>query len=106
MICSPMQAQEEVSAALQDLGIKHSVGTASNGGLLKPDLKLSLPSGRVALSVDENSRFSINSPYQPLGDAILGWRLLMLHDWKVRTVSTCFYSSNFNYYPLSWRLPL
>ena len=69
---------------MHDLGIDLDIAIASDGGLLKPDLALSLPSGRVALSLDGPSSFSINSPYQPLGDTILGWRLLMLHDWKVR----------------------
>ena len=82
-----MQAQGEVGAVLHDMGISHVIATSSDGGLLKPDLALTLPSGQVALSVDGASSFSINSPYQPLGDAILGWRLLMLYGWKVCTES-------------------
>ena len=78
-----VQAQEEVSAALHAMGVDHEVAPASDGGVLKPDLAIKSPSGRIALSVNGASDFCANSPYQPQGDAILGWRLLMLYDWKV-----------------------
>lgn len=78
-----VQVQEEVGAALHELGISHTIAAPSDGGLLKPDLALTLTPGRVALSVDGASSFSINPPHQPLGSAILSWRLLMLYGWKV-----------------------
>ena len=83
MTAMAVQAQEEVSAALHAMGIDHEVAPTSDGGMLKPDLAIQSPSGRIALSVNGASDFCANSPYQPQGDAILGWRLLMLYDWKV-----------------------
>ncbi|CAK0784210.1 hypothetical protein CVIRNUC_007414 [Coccomyxa viridis] len=80
------QAQEEVSAALHAMGVDHKVAPTSDGGVLKPDLAIISPSGRIALSVNSASDFCANSPYQPQGDAILGWRLLMLYDWKVVSI--------------------
>ena len=80
-----VQILEDVGAALRNLGISYSDTTPSEGGLFKPDLALTSLPGKVALSVDGASSFSINPPHQPLGHAILGWRLLMLHGWKVRT---------------------
>ena len=83
MTARAVQAQEEVSAALHAMGVDHEVAPTSDGGVLKPDLAIISPSGRIALSVNGVSDFCANSPYQPQGDAILGWRLLMLYDWKV-----------------------
>ena len=83
MTARAVQAQEEVSAALHAMGVDHKVAPTSDGGVLKPDLAIISPSGRIALSVNGASDFCANSPYQPQGDAILGWRLLMLYDWKV-----------------------
>ena len=83
MTARAVQAQEEVSAALSAMGVDHEVAPTSDGGVLKPDLAIISPSGRIALSVNGASDFCANSPYQPQGDAILGWRLLMLYDWKV-----------------------
>ena len=83
------QVQEEVSAVLHELRISHTVAAPSDGGLLKPDVALTLTLGRVALSVDGASSFSINPSHQPLGNAILGWRLLMLYGWKVCSPYSC-----------------
>ena len=80
-----MQVLEDVGAALRELGVSYAAAPPSEDGLLKPDLALTSLSGQVALSVDEASSFSINPPHQPLGHAILGWRLLMLRGWKVRS---------------------
>lgn len=80
-----MQVLEDIGAALRELGITYATAPPSEGGLLKPDLALTSLPGRVALSVDGASSFSINPPHQPLGHAILGWRLLMLRGWKVRS---------------------
>lgn len=78
-----VQVLEDVGAALRELGITYAFAPSSEEGLLKPDLALTSLPGRVALSVDGESSFSINPPHQPLGHAILEWRLLMLRGWKV-----------------------
>ena len=83
-ICgAAVQAQQEASAALTELGLSHAAAVFTNGGLLKPDLVVMMPSARVALSMDQPSAFCINPPHRPLGDTILSWRLLVLHDWQV-----------------------
>jgi hypothetical protein len=77
------QAHREASVALTELGMSHAIAVATNCGLLKPDIVVITDSGRLALSLDEAQKFCINIPHRPLGDAILSWRLLVLHDWQV-----------------------
>ena len=83
-----VQVLEEVGAALRDLGISHAIAAPSDEGLLQPDMALTSIPGRVALLIDGASKFSINPPHQPLGNAILNCRLLMLRGWKVRSPSS------------------
>lgn len=78
-----LQAQQEASRALTELGMSHATAVVSTGGLLKPDIVVMTAAGRVALMLDDASHFSVNLPHRPLGDAILSWRLLVLHDWQV-----------------------
>lgn len=78
-----VQAQQEACAALSELGLSHAAAVITNGGLLKPDVVVMTPTARVALTLDQASSFSTNAPHRPLGDAILTWRLLVLHDWQV-----------------------
>lgn len=82
-----LQAQQEASAALTELGLNHAAAVFTNGGLLKPDLVVMTPSARVALTMDQPSAFCINPPHRPLGDTILNWRQLVLHDWQVSALS-------------------
>lgn len=77
-----LQAQQEASAALTELGLSHAAAVVTEGGLLKPDVIIMTPSGRVALTLEQPSAFFINAPYHPLGDAILNRRLLELNGWK------------------------
>jgi hypothetical protein len=83
MAVLPEQAQREAAAALAELGLPHAVGAPTCGGLLKPDLVVLRGGERVALSLDGPERFSVNAPHRPLGEAILGWRLLVLQQFQV-----------------------
>ena len=79
----PVQAQREATAALTELGMAHAVAPSTCGGLMRPDLIVVRGAERVAISLDAADRFSVNAPHRPMGEAILGWRLLVLQQFQV-----------------------
>ena len=86
--CTCMQAKEEVSATLTDLGVEHAVDMQTEGGGLDVPIALAAQGSNMGLALlpCPAHQFSANEPHRPLGAALLHWSLLEARGWQVLAI--------------------
>lgn len=80
-----VQMHEEVSAALNSMGVAHRVNVSSADHLLRVDI--SVGSDTTAVEIVSPAQLTVNEPMRALGTTQLSWQMLMASGWRVRHCS-------------------